>query len=132
MNNKCPVLQGDADFDNMLQSMGFKLENKIVIFLTICVLVRLVIAGLANQYYDAKYTPYITLIGAIIAILILVPKLGQNQWWFRSLHILIASLIIYKSYGQITTDKRDRMIAYLLFFDVFLGLNTLIRAYMTC
>lgn len=130
----CPLSQDNPEFDSTLKFIGMDPDNKIVIFFSICVVVRLLIAGIAQQYYDKKYFPYIAAILAIITLIILIPRAVRNDnvWWFRIFHVFIAIQILISSIRQIKNDTLEHVIPTLLYLDVIFGMFTFLFAYMYC
>ena len=134
--SQCPIhnprVGNDPDVDVFLSNIGVEPELKLVTFLTICILVRLVLAGLATLYHEKTITPYIVAVVAIFAIWNLFPILDKGQWWSRKFHLVIAILVLLASGVQIYTGKRDITIASLLYIDVLFGILTFGYVYTTC
>lgn len=134
--SQCPIhnprVGNDPQFDALLGGIGIEPEQKVLVFLTVCIIVRLLLAGVVNAYHQEKYTPYIMGVVAFFALLNLGRNLDKNQWWSRKLHLVIAVLILLTSGYQILTDTRDRNIAYLLYTDVVIGLSTFGIVYLNC
>jgi phosphatidylserine synthase len=134
--SQCPIhnprVGSDPDVDIFLQNIGVEPEYKLVVFLTICIVVRLALAGLATANYDKPFLPYVAAVAAVFAIFTLVPTLNKSQWWSRKFHLVIALLVLMASGIQIYTDRRDMSIPYLLFADVIFGITTFGYVYFTC
>jgi cation transport ATPase len=134
--SQCPIhnprVGNDPDTDVFLSNIGIEPEQKLVAFLTICILVRLALAGLTHMYHDRDFTPYVAGIIAIVAIVTLGTNLNKSQWWSRKGHLVIATLILVAAISQIYTGERDKAIAYLLYADVLFGFATFSYVYLTC
>ena len=127
-----PYVQNDPQFDVVLSGLGIEPEQKVLVFLTICIVVRLLIAGVANVYHDTKVLPYVAAVIGIAAMVIIGSNIDQDVWWSRKMHLVIATMIVLSSGYQITSGVRDRSIAYLLYADVLLGLSTFAYTYVSC
>jgi hypothetical protein len=121
----CTKLKGDKLFDeNLFKILNIEMEDKIRVFLTICILIRLLIAGLSYQYYDSKYIKYFYIIGAISVIMILYPKLNGDVWWNRKVHLIIALFVLFIAVYQIFYNITDKTIPGILYIDVIFGILT--------
>jgi len=127
-----PLVQNDPDTDIFLSSIGITPEYKLVAFLSVCIIARLLLAGLAQVYSDQDITPYIVLAVSTFAVLTLWSNLHKNQWWSRKTHLIMAVLLVLASSIQIYSNKRDLTIAYLLYADVIIGLSTFAYVYYSC
>jgi hypothetical protein len=134
--SQCPIhnprVGNDPEVDAFLMSIGIEPEMKLVTFLTVCILVRLVLAGLATIYSDRKFLPYVAAVAAVFAVFTLTPGINGPQWWSRKFHLVIALLILMASGYQIYTNTRDMSIPYLLYADVIFGFTSFAYVYLTC
>jgi hypothetical protein len=117
------ILKGDPQFDQLLHAIGISNKDKTQVYLTICIVLRLLIAGIAMKYYDREIAPWIFLLIGIAVVIILYPNLNSDQWWSRKTHIIIGLLIISSSSYQLYIGTRDRIVPILLYADVILGLS---------
>ena len=64
----CPNI--DKDTLNVIKKIGLDStpKNRAIIFYSICIVVRLLIASVAYQYKDKKWLPYLILIPSAIVI----------------------------------------------------------------
>lgn len=127
-----PTHQSDQEFDKMLSNIGINIDDKMIVFLTVCIVLRLFIAGLSLQYYDTEMFPYLMLIATIFALLIVGNNINSNQWWSRKTHFAIISLMLISSFHQITTNTRNISIPLLLYTDVAFGIATFGYVYYSC
>lgn len=134
--SKCPIrnprIASDPSADKFFESIGISLEYKVVLFLTVCIVVRLLLAYLANIYYDYDFVPYVAGIAAIIIMFRIYDQLDIGQWWNRKFHFVIATLVLITSIHQIYTGEKNKSISYLLFADVIFGIMTFMYVYFTC
>lgn len=128
---KCPFSRGDPSFDPLMKKIGIRPEDKITVFLTICIFVRLLIAGIALQYYNSNFLPYVYFIVGLITAINLFLK-DSDQWWSRKAHIVVSIAIAITASHQIYTGKRDKTIPILLYLDVIIGIITFIILYTYC
>tara|TARA_B110000495_G_C22474337_1_gene293735 strand:+ start:125 stop:520 length:396 start_codon:yes stop_codon:yes gene_type:complete len=121
MNLKCPNI--DNDTLEALKNMGINpsVKNRIRIYYTICIVLRLFIAGLAYQFKDTLWLPYITLIISMFTSYRLYNNLEGKQWWSRSFHFYICILLTIISTLIIFGYIRGEYISYLLYLDVIGG-----------
>lgn len=133
---KCPIrnpLYGnDPEFDAILKNINIDVDDKMLVFLTICIVLRYLIAGLSLQYYETDIFPYIFMVITIFALFIVGRNVNQDQWWSRRMHLFIISLILISSLYQITTNERNVSIPILLYTDVTFGLLTFLYVYSMC
>ena len=121
MNKKCPNI--DKDTLNALKKMNINptTENRRVLFYTLCVILRLFIAGLAYQFKDNTWLPYIVLIISIYTIYRLSNNLYGKWWWSRPFHLFICILLVIVSLLIIFKKINGKYISYLLYIDVIGG-----------
>lgn len=127
-----PLMGNDPNFDLLLGNIDIDPEQKILVFLSVCVIIRLLVAGLANVYHKKSFVPYITVIIALFAISNLSSTIGGTQWWSKKFHLIIAVLLLLTSAHQIYTGERNRNIPYLLYIDVLVGIMTFVYVYYSC
>jgi uncharacterized membrane protein len=127
-----PLIGNDIDFDSALATMGIEPEQKVLVFLSVCIVLRLLIAGLANTYHKKKFVPYLTVVISLFAIFNLSNKINGTQWWSTKFHLVTSVLLLLTSAHQLYTDTRNRNISYLLYTDVLVGLMTFIYVYYSC
>ena len=96
-------------------------ENRSRIFYTICIFVRLLIAGLALQFKNNKWLPYLVIIFSLITSIRLYNNLYGSWWWSRTYHLIISILLIFVSVLVIINKCKPEYIAYLLYIDVLGG-----------
>ena len=118
---KCPNI--DKNSIKFLKNIGMNptIENRKIVFLTICIFVRLIIAGLAYQYRNKKWLPYLIIILCGFIIYNLYKTLNLNNWWSKKFHILINILLINVSILIIFKKLDSKYISYLLYIDVIGG-----------
>ena len=84
----CPI-------GGLFQKLGYNQNYKNILFLCICIWVRL---GLAYVSYKLKYNsifPYIVFIGSLICIMNILYQMSQNcVWWYREFHLVILGVIL--------------------------------------
>tara|TARA_B110000208_G_scaffold186658_1_gene243509 strand:- start:4094 stop:4483 length:390 start_codon:yes stop_codon:yes gene_type:complete len=119
---QCPNI--DNDTYNFLKSISISPtpENRKRIFYTICIFIRLTLAGIIYYLKDNKYLPYITLVISSLTIYRLSKNLNGNFWWSRKFHVLINVLLIINSLIILKTNKYKEYISYLLYIDVLGGI----------
>ena len=120
--SKCPNFEPSTN--KALKKMGIEPtpENRTRIFYTICIVLRLLLAGLILQFKDNKYVPYIILCVCIGVSYRIYNNLYGQWWWKRIYHLAIYSilaivclLIIFK---KITNTE---WMGYIMYVDVFIG-----------
>jgi hypothetical protein len=117
----CPNI--DNDTLNALKKMGIKptIENRKRIFYTLCIVLRLFLAGLVYQLKNNIWLPYIILCISIYTIYRLTNNLYGKWWWSRPFHLLISCLLAIVSILVILKKVDGKYISYLLYLDVFGG-----------
>jgi len=134
--SQCPIhnprVGNDPEVDKFLLGIGVQPEYKLITFLLVCIVVRLVLAGVATVYADHSYLPYVAAVASLFAIFTLAPSINGPQWWSRKFHLVIALLVMFASGYQIYTNKRDMSIPYLLYADVIFGFSTFMYVYTIC
>jgi hypothetical protein len=119
---KCP--NSEPNTNKFLESIGIKPtpENRIRIFYTICIIVRLLIAGLALQLKDKVWLPYVVIVIALVTSFRLFQNLYGTWWWSTSYHLVISILLVVISFLLIIKKcNRPELISYLLYADVLGG-----------
>jgi len=126
----CP--NSNKVFDNFLFKSGLidanlspteKAFQRRRVYYTICVVLRLLIAGLLLQFKDKPWLPYVTAIVSLIATLNLAFVRKQDgQWWSNNfslvmnLSLFIASLLIIFKTGLPTWT-----LAFIFLFTILGG-----------
>ena len=92
MKPKCPNI--DKDTLNILKKISINptINNRILIFYCICIIVRLLLAKLAYTYKDKYWLPYLTIMINVFIIYRLKKNLYGNWWWSRPFHLVISIL----------------------------------------
>jgi len=118
---KCPNI--DDDTLNALIKLGIPptIENRIKIFYTICIFMRLLLAGSIYYLKDQLWVPYIIIIISFFTIKRLSKNLNGRFWWSRKFHLIICMLLILNSIFIINFKKYNNYLSYLLFIDVIGG-----------
>ena len=118
----CPNI--DIDSLNFLKRININptIENRRRIYYTICIFIRLTLAGIIYYLKDYKYLPYIFIIISLLTIYRLSKNLNGTFWWSRKFHILICLLLIINSIYIILKNKYQNYISYLLYLDVLIPL----------
>ena len=103
--NTCP--NNNKIFDNFLFNSGLidntlndteKAYQRRRVYYTICITLRLFLAGLLLQLKDKKWLPYITAIISLYALISLgFFRKQDNQWWSNNFQLLIAILMFIAS-----------------------------------
>jgi len=119
---KCPNF--DTVTNEALENIGIDPtpENRTRVFYTICIIIRVLLAGIVLHFKDNRYLPYILLIISLFTSYRLYNNLYGKWWWKRSYHLIISLalsitclLIIFK------IIKQTEYMAYILYLDVFIG-----------
>jgi hypothetical protein len=127
MKPKCPNI--DKDTLNILKKISINptINNRILIFYCICIIVRLLLAKLAYTYKDKYWIPYLTIMINVFIIYRLKKNLYGNWWWSRPFHLVISILLVIVSILIILGKMNSKYISYLLFIDVMGGfINSLL------
>lgn len=121
MKNNCPNI--DKDTLSGLKKIGIKMniENRKILFYTLCVVLRLFIAGLVYQLKDKHWLPYIIILFSLLIIYRLHDKINGNFWWSRKFHMFICFLLIVVSVLKINGYVDGKYLSYLLYIDVGFG-----------
>jgi len=98
--SKCP--NDDPQFQKLLENIGMlnKTEDTVLqrrrIYYTICIFVRLAIAGLVFQLREKKWMPYAIGVVALLSIAKLYTSIKDpgNQWWSKRFALVIAILLL--------------------------------------
>lgn len=98
------------------------------IYYTICIFIRLAIAGLLLQLKDKIWLPYVTLVFSLFAINNLAfYKEDGKQWWSNTFQLLISILMTIVSIlliNQQQYDENERAIpTYLLSLIMFASVS---------
>jgi hypothetical protein len=101
MEKTCP--NNNIIFDNFLFNSGLinknldndsKAYQRRRVYYTICVLLRLALAGLVLQLKDKSWIPYVTGIFSLYSsINLLFFRKEDNQWWSNKFQAIIAILL---------------------------------------
>jgi len=127
MKQKCPNI--DKDTLNILKKISINptINNRILIFYCICIIVRLLLAKSAYIYKDKYWLPYLTIMINLFIIYRLKNNLYGNWWWSRPFHLVISILLVITSIVIINWNIDGKYISYLLFIDVVGGfINSLL------
>jgi len=118
---KCPNI--DKDTLNVLKKLGLNSspKNRAIIFYFICIILRLFIAGVAYQYKNKQWLPYVVMFISLIVIYRLSNHILGRWWWSRPFHLLIVVLLLIVSILTIYNKIDGKYISYLLYLDVFGG-----------
>ncbi len=118
---QCPNI--DKDTMKRLQSLNIQpnVHNRVVIFYTICIILRLLLAGLSYQLRDQLWLPYLTMIISGFVIYRLHDQLYGQWWWSRPFHFMIMILLFIVSILIIYKKVDSKYISYLLYVDVIGG-----------
>ncbi len=126
----CP--NSNKIFDNFLYKSGL-IDNNLSdtdkafqrrrVYYTICIFIRLAIAGLVLQLKDKEFLPYILVIISIFPIINLgFYRKQDNQWWSNTFQLLIAIALLISSLLIIFKVGIPTYIpALILFISVFGG-----------
>ena len=106
-----------------LKNIGVKMniENRKILFYTLCVVLRLFVAGLVYQLKDKHLLPYIIILFSLLIIYRLHDKINGNFWWSRKFHMFICFLLIVVSVLKINGYVDGKYLSYLLYIDVGFG-----------
>lgn len=117
----CPNI--DKNTLNIIKKIGLdsSIKNRAILFYSICVIVRLLIAGLAYQFRNKTWLPYIVIVISTIVIYRLYNNLSGRWWWSRPFHLLMVILLFITSILTIYKYIDSKYISYLLYIDVFGG-----------
>ena len=121
MKNNCPNI--DKDTLSGFKNIGVKMniENRKILFYTLCVVLRLFIAGLVYQLKDKNWLPYIIILFSSLIIYRLHDKIDGNFWWSRKFHLFICFSLIIVSVLKINGYISGEYLSYLLYIDVGFG-----------
>jgi hypothetical protein len=92
-----------------------------ILFYTLCIVLRLFIAGLAYHFRDSYWLPYLVLIISLYTGYRISKNLNGNEWWSRKFHLIITILLSIVSVLIILKKVDGKYISYLLYLDVFVG-----------
>ena len=125
----CP--NNNKIFDNFLFESGLinkklsdsdKAYQRRRVYYTICVLIRLAIAGLLLQLKDNKYLPYILAVISFAVIIKMSYREQDNQWWSNSFQMIIAVALFISSILIIKKKIPTYIPSLILFISVFGGI----------
>ena len=121
MNAKCPNI--DPDTYNGLRKLGVSMDvhNRQILFYTLCIVLRLFLAGVAYQLKDTLWFPYIVIVISLFIMYRLHDKLEGNFWWSRKFHFIVCLLLVIVSLLKIVGVLAGEYISYLLYLDVGVG-----------
>jgi len=95
------------------------------VYYTICIVLRLLIAGLLLQFRDKKWIQYLVAIISLLAVInLFFFRTEDNQWWsnnfsiFINLSLFIFSILIIFEIKQIPTW----ILAFIMYFSILGGL----------
>tara|TARA_B110000495_G_C22858210_1_gene500424 strand:+ start:62 stop:454 length:393 start_codon:yes stop_codon:yes gene_type:complete len=117
----CPNI--DINTLNIIKKIGLdsSVKNRAILFYSICVIVRLLIAGLAYQFRNKTWLPYLVMVISTIVIYRLYNNLYGRWWWSRPFHLLMMILLFIASILTIYKYIDGKYISYLLYLDLFGG-----------
>ena len=119
----CPNI--DKDTLNAVKKMGIvpNVKNRMILFYTLCIVLRLFIAGLAYHFRDSYWLPYLVLVIGLYTAYRIYKNLNGNEWWSRKFHLIIVILLCIVSVLIILKKVNGKYISYLLYLDVFVGFS---------
>ena len=119
---KCPNI--DIDTFKFLKKLNIEptIENRKRVYYTICIFIRLTLAGIIYYLRNKKYLPYIIILLCLLTIYRLFKNLNGKFWWSRKFHVLICLLLIINSILIIKKNKYQKYISYLFYLDVLIPL----------
>ena len=117
----CPNI--DKDTLNAIKKMGLvpTVKNRMILFYTLCIVLRVFIAGLAYHFRDSYWLPYLVLIVSLYIGYRTSKNLNGNEWWSRKFHLIITILLSIVSVLIILNKVDGKYISYLLYLVVFVG-----------
>jgi hypothetical protein len=119
----CP--NGDTNFNKTLEKIlgHYPTPNdRITIYYTVCIFLRISIASLLFICRDRPWIPYLFLTGSLIAIINYSNSdLNGQQWWSKRFQYLIAILIFIVSTMSLSFNNVNTLILPLLFFASIFG-----------
>ena len=118
---KCP--NSDKDTLNAVKKMGLvpTVKNRMILFYTLCIVLRVFIAGLAYHFRDSYWLPYLVIVISLYTGYRISKNLNGNEWWSRKFHLMITMLLTIVSVLIILNKVDGKYISYLLYLDVFVG-----------
>jgi len=118
---KCPNI--DKDTLNAVKKIGLvpNVKNRMILYYTLCIVLRLFIAGLAYHFRDSYWLPYLVLIVSLYIGYRISKNLNGNEWWSRKFHLIITILLSIVSVLIILNKVDGKYISYLLYLVVFVG-----------
>ena len=122
MTTKCP--NSELATNRALSDLGIlpTPENRTRIFFTICIVLRLLLAGIVLHFKDNRFLPYLVLIIGLLTSYRLFNNLYGPWWWKRIYHLIISiSLSTIAFLIIIKKIKHTEWMAYLLYIDVVVG-----------
>lgn len=115
---KCDVYQG-----GIFNKMGYSLVQRKQLFYLICIMFRLMLAGIVFNFSDNKKLQYALVLLSLAGIYSNYSKLGECVWWSRQFHLIIAVLLFIVTGLTILGKIKDsKWMSYLLYIDVIFGL----------
>jgi hypothetical protein len=82
--------KGDAVFDQTLHNIGIECTERRRVLLTICLPMRLLLAGIVLQYGDRPLVRILIGLGALFSVLSLSKKMDDGQYWNRRVYLILA------------------------------------------
>jgi hypothetical protein len=113
----------DRYVGGIFEKMGYSMLQKRDLFYTICIFIRLLMAGTVYNYSKNKYIQYAVIFFSIISTYLNYTKLNECVWWSRKFHLIIAFILLVVSLQIIFKKiKNTKLMAYLLYIDVLFGI----------
>ena len=112
-----------------MKSLGFSIKNDTYlrqkIFYTLCITLRLFLAGLVLNFKDSKYIHWIIFFINLFTFFRLIRQLNGVFWWSRKFHLFTVCLSIIVSFMIITKKTfnfiKNEYLGYILYLDVGFG-----------
>lgn len=116
----------------IFKKKGYTLEQRKILFYTICIFVRLLLAGIVYHFSEKKELQYLLLITSFASIITINNKINEGGcvWWNRHFHLFISIVLFICSILAIKNKlKNKKYLSYLFYLDVLFGLTNSFSAY---
>lgn len=114
-----------------LESAGFDERQRFLLFVLVCIPLRLSFAFFAHKFRDSSTVRAILLVAGVLSVITNANSISGNPWWSRKVHLvssllLVGTLLILFSNPGSNDSKVSRLPSAILLADVLFGMSSMI------
>lgn len=107
-----------------LESLGYSVNQRHLLFLLVCIPLRLSFPAVAFKFRESTKINSLLVVAGILSVFINMINIRGKPWWSRKNHLMSSALLVLAVIASMYKEEYNKAPAIILLSDVLFGVGS--------